>query len=872
MNVINRVTLAVLKRSRPRTIVTIIGIILSTAMITAVTTFISSFQNFMINYTKADTGDWHVAVYNADADTVKSIANNLEVQETAVIGEVGYALLEEELNEYKPYLYVIGFNEKAFEMLSVHLKSGRLPENENEVLVPYHVFTNGGVEYKIGDTIELDVGYRVSEDGAVLGQKDQYTRRDSGVSEKLVTTGTRKYKVVGICERPSMAIEGFSAPGYTLITVFDDNDLSIKEAVDVYIKLNNPRKAYDAYDILGMDELRYEDYKFNKELLRFMGISQNTSYLTVLYSLGAILIALIMAGSVSFIYNSFSISISQRTKYFGLLSSMGATSQQIRRSVFFEAFVLAAIGIPVGVLSGIAGIGITLHLLRDLFASIITLGAHISMTLSVSTLSVIAAVALAIVTIIISAYIPAWRSSKISPIDAIRQTIDIKLTTRQVRTWKLVRKLFGMEGDLALKNLKRSRKRYRSTVISLFMSIVLFVSASSFSMYLMDGVVDLYRGVEHDISYYVPKEIDSEDTVMKIYRDIMMLDSIEQGSVVRPLNTYTKISKEYLDRSYYDTMIGKGFISDGEDVSISVFIYGVDRDTFKYYLNKLGLEESLFTNPDSPAGIAIDKQHYYDSQQKKFINSSIFGSNKPESISIHWEDGEKWLEEEIRLISYVDEAPFGVQNYTEVFNSIIVVVSNEVRKGIFDGVEQSWNTTSMNFAAADPYKAEQDIMHILIEAGLPTGNLYNVAKNIQTGRNIVTIISIFSYGFIVLISLISIANVFNTISTNINLRRIEFAMLKSVGMTDRSFNRMLNYECIFYGLKALLYGLPVSMLVTYLIYVSVGLGVELPFRLPTGSLVVSIISVFIVVFISMIYSMKKIRHENIMDAIKSQSL
>ncbi len=200
------------------------------------------------------------------------------------------------------------------------------------------------------------------------------------------------------------------------------------------------------------------------------------------------------------------------------------------------------------------------------------------------------------------------------------------------------------------------------------------------------------------------------------------------------------------------------------------------------------------------------------------------------------------------------------------------MVSNEIWKGIFDGVEQSWNTASMNFAAADPYKAEQDIMHILIEAGLPTGNLYNAAKNLQAGRSIVTIISIFSYGFIVLISLISIANVFNTISTNINLRRIEFAMLKSVGMTDRSFNRMLSYECIFYGLKALFFGLPVSVLVTCLIYVSVGLGVELPFRLPTGSLVVSIISVFIVVFSSMIYSMKRIRHENIMDAIKSQSL
>ena len=217
MNVINRVTLAVLKRSRTRTIVTIIGIILSTAMITAVTTFISSFQNFMINYTKADTGDWHAAVYSADADTVKSIADNLEVQETAVIGEVGYALLDGGLNEYKPYLYVTGFNEKAFEMLSVHLKSGRLPENENEVLVPYHLFTNGGVEYRIGDTIGLNVGCRVSEDGTVLGQKDQYMRQDDGVSERLVITGTREYKVVGICERPSMSLEGYFARDILLL-------------------------------------------------------------------------------------------------------------------------------------------------------------------------------------------------------------------------------------------------------------------------------------------------------------------------------------------------------------------------------------------------------------------------------------------------------------------------------------------------------------------------------------------------------------------------------------------------------------------------------------------------------------------------------
>jgi len=873
MNVMNRVTLATLKRSKTRTIVTIVGIILSTAMIAAVTTFISSFQNFLINYTKADTGDWHAVLYDADFDTIESISQNREVQEVAVTKGIGYALLEGGLNEYKPYLYVLGFDEKAFEMLSIYLKSGRLPQNENEVVVPYHVFTNGGVQYKVGDTIELDIGYRVLDDGTVLGQKDYYRHEEDGASEKLVVTGTRTYKVVGICERPSFAIEEYSAPGYTLITVLDKDKLGENDTANVYIKLKNPRRVYDIYDNLGMDKLQYKDYEYNDDLLRFMGISQNDNFTAVLYSLAAILIALIMAGSVSFIYNSFSISVSERKKYFGLLSSIGATAQQLRHSVFFEAIVLAAIGIPVGVLSGIAGIGVTLHLLRDMFASIMALGDRVSMTLSVSIPSVIAAVILALVTILISAYIPAWRSGKISPIDAIRQTTDVTLTARQVRTWRLTRKLFGMEGDLALKNLKRSRKRYRSTVVSLFMSIVLFVSASSFSMYLMDSVSNVYQDVDYDLYYFTNERGDLKDSTLEVYRDIVLLDSIEQGSIVRELYAFTEIPKEYLNQSFYDEMIDNGFIPHGEEAPINVILYSVDRDTFKYYVNKLGLDESLFTNPDFPAGIAIDYQHYYDSREGRFINSSIFGSKKPKSITLtvfDREDGQ--LKDDILLIAFADETPCGVPDYAPSFHSIIVVVSDEIRKALFDGEEKIWNPANMYFAAVDHAKAEQDIMGILVDAGLPTYNLHNRARNMQNTRNIVTIISVFSYGFIILISLISIANVFNTISTNINLRRIEFAMLKSVGMTDSSFNRMLNYECVFYGLKALLYGLPVSVLVTYLIHISIRQGVEMPFRLPAGSIVVSVLSVFFVVFASMVYSMRKIRHENIMDAIKSESI
>ncbi|MFO7296596.1 MAG: ABC transporter permease, partial [Clostridia bacterium] len=368
---------------------------------------------------------------------------------------------------------------------------------------------------------------------------------------------------------------------------------------------------------------------------------------------------------------------------------------------------------------------------------------------------------------------------------------------------------------------------------------------------------------------------DLKDSTLKVYRDIVLLDSIEQGSIVRELYAFTDIPKEYLNQSFYDEMIDNGFIPHGEEAPINVILYSVDRDTFKYYVRQLGLDESLFTNPDSPAGIAIDYQHYYDDQQKRFINSSIFSSKKPESIAltvVHQEDGERQLKEDIQLVAFANEAPFGVPDYASSFNSILVVVSDEIRKAIFDGDEKIWGPANMYFAAVDPFEAEQDIMDILVDAGLPTHNLRNIARYIQNSRNIVTIISVFSYGFIILISLISIANVFNTISTNINLRRIEFAMLKSVGMTDSSFNRMLNYECIFYGLKALLYGLPVSVLITYLIHISIRQGVEMPFRLPTGSIIISVLSVFFVVFASMVYSMRKIRHENIMDAIKSESV
>ncbi|HCS74543.1 MAG TPA: ABC transporter permease, partial [Clostridiales bacterium] len=271
-------------------------------------------------------------------------------------------------------------------------------------------------------------------------------------------------------------------------------------------------------------------------------------------------------------------------------------------------------------------------------------------------------------------------------------------------------------------------------------------------------------------------------------------------------------------------------------------------------------------------GIIIDHQHYYDYEAKKFRNTNILKDKTAESLSLQYYDGDNNEKDQIEadIAAFTDTAPFGLDDYSYM-NTMMLIVDEDSGRNLFSEGQESWDAHNMYFAADDPFQAEADIKEILTDAGLST-NIANIARMMQESRNIVTIISIFSYGFIILISLITIANVFNTISTNVNLRRREFAMLKSVGMTDKGFNKMLNFECILYGIKGLMYGLPAAIFITYLIYKSISYGVETTFYLPVKGIVISIFSVFIVVFVSMMYSMSKIRDENIVDALRNENL
>jgi putative ABC transport system permease protein len=753
VNIMNKLTLRGLKKNRTRTIVTIIGIILSAAMITGVTTLISSFQSFFVKSTIATEGNWHATVSNISYDDHEKLKNMDDISETAVIRPAGYSVLEGGKNEYKPYLYLLELSNEAFNTLPIHLAKGRLPQNENEVVISEHIKSNGGVDIQIGDTLDLDIGQRVGDDGFILTQKDAFVKMEDGTSEELRVSETISLTVVGVMSRLPYKLEGSSAPGYTIITFRDFSEMSPEEKeeqkdLSVFFTVNNPRKIYEAQAKVS-EALNIGLVKFglNSELLRYMGISNNDNFISVLYGLGVILIALIMVGSISLIYNSFSISVSERTKQFGLLSSVGATSKQLRHSVFFEAVVLAAIGIPLGVLAGVLGISVTLYFVNGIMETMMYSANNTHLTLSVSIPSIVVAALTALITILISARIPAKRSAKVSAVDAIRQTADIKLKAKQVKTSWLTRKLFGIEGDLALKNIRRNSRRYRSTVISLFVSIVLFVSATAFSMYLRDSVSNVYGTAGYDLYNYVPGEQGKEDRVKGAFEDILDLESVIRGSSITTIYLESFIPKEKVNESYFEEL-EHGFHRDDESIPVSVLVKAVDHDTYIKYIKELNLDESHFTDSNQITGVVIDNQHYYDYSTQKFINSTFFKDRSLKSILLEYqryEDTKSPDPIEVKIAAFADSAPFGSNDYADNGGTIILIVDEDTSEGLFHE-QDSWIGQYMYFKSEDPFIAEIEINKILEEVGL--GNIINIHQMVQSVNNVVTIISIFSYGLI----------------------------------------------------------------------------------------------------------------------------
>lgn len=855
MKILNELTIKHLKMNKKRTIVTIIGIILSTALMVGIGLLFSTIQDNSIRNVKEENGDYHALLSNLDNRKLAVLANNHHVKHYFYESPIGFSEFKESEVEGKKYFFINAVSDDYLK--EIKLLKGRFPENENEIVIPNHLLNENQIDYQIGDEITLKVGPRKYEDMEYYGNEPYFEEEPDTLEIKEEKT----YKIVGIIEKP--VFEEYHAAGYTFLTKIDLKN----QNVNVYITFKKPSKTYEDMKSL-VKNLGFEEGEavihYNDSLLALYGASRYGNIMQALINIMTIMLTLVSIGCIVVIYNSFAISVMERKKQFGLFSSIGATKKQLRQTVFFEAIIVGLIGIPLGVLGSFVGIGIVVaiinYLVPNLFGTNLVLTAY--------PIFLIIPIAFMIITILVSAYLPALKASKITPIEAIRLNDDIKIKNRKLKTGKWVQHFFGVEGEIALKNIKRNKKKYRITIVSLFISIVLFISFSTFVEYGMKTSSDTLAIPDFDIELMVREP----STYQNFIDTVKNYEGVEERTI---LKYGTKYTTSYKANELYNSDL-EDYLGETED-TIALTIISLDNGNYKSYLKELGLKQEQ--------AILIDKTKYvsYKNNNRKVYNSAVLKDSKKDykfnmCDRTDSETFEVACNGTLENIYITKTAPFAIDSFlTE--GAIIIIVPEEKFHQLFkddEGYYDSYYSDSTYIYLKAPKYQKLDKYITDYKDTLSNKweiSYINYPKEMKQMKNLYIVIGLLLYGFITLVTLIGVTSVFNTINTSIQLRRKEFAMLRSMGLTPHGFNKILYFESFFFGVKSLLYGIPFSFLVILWIH-SVMSGVSSFGKLliPWKSIGIAILAVFVIIFLTMMYATKKMKKENILDAIREENI
>lgn len=837
MNILNKITKEYLKMNKKRTLVTIIGVILTGAMISGVATLATSFQNFLVETQRQDSGDWEARFNNVKYEDVRYIESNNNYKNTFITQPIylGEDLLD---SESEMQIQLIAHEDESLKRLNVKVVEGNFPVNSSEILVSTR-YLKQHTDLKIGDTVNLTINDKL----------EVAPFKIVGTSDYRGLVKSDKYVVITRLDRDNLKTD-------SLVNA----SITSKKAKDIYKQTEETASALGLYKT---DEEKDLVLSYNNSLLMYEGVNNGDGFNAMLLSVCGVLITVIAIGSIIVIYNSFAISVSERKKQFGMLASIGATKKQIKKMVLAEGAMVGTLGIPLGILSGILGIWATLkvvdRLITPMFA---TTGLDAHFELKVSYIALLIAIVLIAITIYLSVFVPARKASKISPIEAIRGSGDVKIKPRKVRTPKFLRKIYGIEGDMALKNLKRSRKRYRTTVISLTISIVLFLTFNGFVTYMFEGFDAMYTTVPYD--YQLSLQSDNEKDIIKELRDSKCADKVVSNKLAMATitlndnNIDTRFKKLIPDNKTMQSM----YSYENNIGTVSTYVVALDDETYKEYIKEIGSNE--LTDNSCILVNYVDGLYMYKAQ------FNIFNYKENDKINVAIGDTQK----ELNITKVTEKGSYGIPL---ISGAAIVIVNDNTYNEFKTMSDKMYGTVSMNEATimleSDNIKTlEENISDIM--AKYPNSNYsgYSIKEEMQLMNNLKLIIEIFLYGFIVLISLIGISNIFNTITTNVNLRKREFANLKSIGMTDKAFNKMMNLECLFYGTKSLLFGLPIGCVMCYLLSKAFSSEIMFMFKMPWSSIAIVVVAVYLIVFMTMKYAKNKIKKDNIIDVLRDDNI
>lgn len=850
MGVLGTCTVRTLKKNPVRTAVTVVGIALATALILAVITSALSLYSYLVNVEMARSGSYNGTVDGITASELRDVEKEPGITGAAAVQLEGYAVVNE-ANALTPYVVVEGLVPGATadfgKLVALNLVDGRLPENADEVLLPITLVRSGILDVGIGDTVTFDVGARVGSDGhALLPSAETQRTENWELTERLVDMAPRSFTVCGLYgdSNPLFWLSDFggNAAALPVLTVAPVPEEAPSDALyQVWVTVDNPLDTSAVMrEALG-SRAQAVSIRTNSYINHLTSFSLGMGGYQTLFGFTALVLGAVVVSSLLLVRTSFSISVSERTRQFGLLSSVGATRRQLRGMVMREALGLSIIAIPLGLLIGYVGTAAVLFACRELVANWATTlmgidAAPVALSVVVSPAVLVGTVLLALGTTLVSAWGPARRAGHMSAIDALRSAADVRIPSGVRRSGFVAGKLFGVEGSIAAKSFKRARKPRRATIIALVTGTVLVATASLLGVYVNEVLTTAKPESQrsHDLQYWfsesnisavngqgaTPEEaverLVASDGITKAATGIQLIAlTTDEGALTK--NIYSSAFTNYFP-GYFNTAV--------------IF---ADDDSFREWLENAGVDSEPYFDPSHPQAVAVNVMG--GTEEGRYVRFEPFtgtpfkfeGTTEV-SVESGYSTGpasfmagddrqgfsEGWRTISFDVSTFVDQAPWWIDTPSQPIFMLPLSMAGSVDETLVSDVDRGYLNRFWEVwvRSDDPAATELAMTAQLQSLGLSPTRLYNRTEQTAGLVSLFATAQVFIWAFAVIVTLIAITSAFNTMVTSVGLRRREFAVLRSVGLTKKGLYKMLACECCMYSVRVLLWSIPVSCLMS----------------------------------------------------------
>ncbi|MFD3158796.1 FtsX-like permease family protein (plasmid) [Haloimpatiens sp. FM7330] len=878
MNIINEYTFHHLKNNKRHTISIMIAISIASALLCSLCIFGHTIWKAKVKTVIKNTGYWHGELRESvSGDKIKYINENPEVKMTMIKGQWVTAKLS---NTKRSYLLMRDADSNFWNEMSLKntLMEGRLPKAYGEIVVS-KVFFEDNPSYKIGDKVVLPIGNRM------LGDKLIETNSQKRKGEYFKSTGKNTYTIVG-----KLDVSGVSAyPGYIAMGYLERSRIKPNDELTVYINMQNPRKIYKTLPkiakSIGFKKDEYGKYciVYNKQLLNLYAIKDKNEMDITCLILPIMIIAmllLVMGTFIIIIYNAFSLSANSRIKELGILKSLGATPKQIKYSVLYEGLLLCIPQIPIGIIIGYIFSNVVVSKINGILSGIED---YSNIEISFSWYVISFAIIISLITVLVSAYIPARKVAKVPPIESIRQN-DNKMKSKKQKSHPIIKKLFGIEGELALVQFSANKRKFRTAIISLSMCFILvsvyFCITSTYNYAISRNEEKIY----YDMSLDLNITHEPSDEMMK---KILGLNEVKDSVVSRMIRTSTYVKPEQESTAF--SRLG-GFTSINSykynvlnkngKYRIIVNLVGLSNMSFEKYCKKIGADAKAYYKEGVPKGVLLDSTYHRSNTSKTIEKIPMLNVKKNDKLLINekiadYMNTDYNFNVKVGAVTEVSPCDLDSNRYSVAF-----IVPMKVYKDITDNFksEHLLSRKKMKIDLVVGDKASSQVKKKLTQIcsyylGSEDFNIWSLLEE-QNNRKLKEMsVKSTVLAIALMIGAIGIVNTFSTVSNNLKLRRREFAVFRSTGLTPKGINKMLLLEGMFFVIRPILISIPFLFLICWLMLrITLVTWTEFMLFCPILEILIYTAIMILCIALSYKFSSKSIKNDTIIDAIKDKTI